>query len=616
MATLTEAKILQRIEFAKTQYTSRDSTIDNMVKLLQQDFSVVQAAHPKPGESELPGFLRVVKPGRAQAITDKCMAYLFTTGRMSIEVLPLKRGAVKSEQDLCSKLESYLRGLVDQTARYWRHRYGWWGLTGGMGTIKTLYAPQLRDSDEFPIIFTSPDTREIFPVLSRGKPLYVVEQYERRVMSIREELEALHGPEEKHWRVPRFEDSRGKPRDDTELVKVAEYWDADVKALFVEDELVWNIEHGYGLIPYAFSEGVPTGLDDGNWRTRPYLASSENALLNEAYLLSMLQTGSSMYFFPFILVEDESGKLATLQSVPGQITQITPGSKWEVMNPLPAVGVLQTSLGHFVAEISRNTLPEVMWGQPRSPARSGYAEEFRFGGTETALRFLATGVADGIADALGIVLRLTEKFAGEDGFNVFNQKEGSNRREIITVKASEVDGHHKVRVELHPRLPRELAKQLAADQLARERDEYTGYATLPQAYRDRFILEVEDPALVEKQRREELILTDPRVKKYLDDKAIKEWRKTEGVSDKDWEKIEEELAAQAGVAEAAQKTQWPMPPPAEAGMMPMAPPGRGIQGLPPEVLPPEMVGRGRAQQGTPEELAELAAAITGRPPGS
>lgn len=613
MAKLTEEKLNSRIDYAVNQYSSRDDTVNAMVDLYQQNLSDVEAAVPAPGAKQHADFLKLVKPGRAQAIIEKFDAYLGHS-QMSSEVLPLRREAAKKEQQKCSTLEEYIEGLIEEqdyeTHNHWYQSFRFWGLLGGLGTLKTLYFADLRGTEEYPIKFFTPDPREIFRVMSAGRPIYVVQKYQRYVMSLREEMENWYlDGEAKIHHMPSFTDESGKAKDDTELVEVVEYWDERQRGFRIDGEWILNTENLYGLIPYAFWDCSPTPINDRNWEARPILASSENALKNEAYLLSMLQTGAEFYFFPQVLVQDENNTALTLRAEPGMMQSLAPNAKVTVLNPLPAVGVLQAMLTSFVAEIARNTLPEMMWGQPPSPARTGYAEEIRFQGTQLTLNLLAKRLSAGLSHAFSNVLRITEKYAGKGGFGVFSMKEGKTRRELINVKASDVDGHYRVRVDLNPILPKDMLKQAQLNRFLAERDPLTQKAQLPQAYRDAHILNVPDPTLVEGQRQQELILNDPKVAEWLRQKAIEDFRKQHGITDGQWEKLG---MPEIQEAPGAGKIQLAIPPRDEE-MMGV---GQGEMpwGLSPEMMPPEMVGRGRAQVYSPEELAELAGTITGRPP--
>jgi len=625
MPGIDEETLTSRIEFAISQYTDRNAVIDDIIQLIQQDFGDVAGDVEGQGlreGSSVP--LEMVKPGRAQAIVNKYITSFLHSSDIRPEVMPLRRAGTRGEDALCANAEYFLRGIIDEssyeTHNAWLHSGVWWNLCGGMMTFKTLYMPQLRDTDQFPIKIFAPDTREVFPIYANKSILYMVEQYERYVMDLQAELEALQvsSGRRKNWSMPSFLDEDGEELDGTEEVTVTEYWDDTYHALRVGEEVVWNKRHEYPCLPYALGFCLPTPLADPAWKGRPVLASVQDSLKQEALLLTKLQTGVQTSFFPIVLVKSEHGELIQLQTGPGfPSTHLEPDTEVTVINPQPAIGILNAMLSSIISEISRNTLPEIMWAQPPSPARSGYAEEVRFGGTEADLQFMARQIAGALAHAFSNILRITEAFAREDGFSVYAHKWGQERHELVTMKSGDIDGHYTVRVRLKPRLSRELLQQVQMARFMREVGP-DGQPLFPRSWIWSDVFNVEDPLALEKQLDQEMLSQNPLVRAYREEKAIEEFRKKEGISKKQWEELKARLAVPA--VETEPPIQLPIPPARQLAAGPGAPPGGPMAGglpwgMSPEMMPPEEGGLGRAQQLSPSELAALAGQTSGRPPG-
>jgi len=619
-ALLSAEALWDRVGFATDHYADRNNRIDDMIDLYTQNFPKETAELRKSkglSEPELKQ-MEVVKPARAARIIHKVISYLGFGGLPSIEVPPLRSGEGREEDKSCSKLEAFLYGVMDitnyQAKRPWFLHNLWWYLIGGLGVLKTIYTPKAEDVEEsLPVQICAIDSRKVYPVYADYRLMYVVERGMRYAGDILAELNSFGG----RWTTPDILlDEKTAP---TTEIEVVEYWDKDQYALWVDGQKVWNKVNPYGFIPYALASCHSTPLADGKWSSNPYLSFTEDAIRQEAYMKSRLSTAVNLSLWKPIAVITPQGQLATLESGPGMVNQFVPGTTISVLDVAPNADIMQNLLGMFVADITANTVPEQLWGQPQYPALSGFAKQMNLMGSENDLALMGVAIGNQLAEALGNILRLAEKKAGTKGWVVFTKEAGKKRHDIVKITSGDVQGHHKVIVQIRPVAQKDKLAEMQFALQSRQPHPISRQPLFSDDYLRREIFRVSDPAQVEIDIEREMIADDPRVQAWEREKAIEEWKRREGITDKKWE----EAMVKAGLMqpEAAPTTvggmgalELPIPPAAGgngAGM------GEGpMMGTPPEMLPPEMAGMGRMDQMSDEEAMQWLASITGRPQGT
>jgi len=623
--------IENKITFATGLYAARDGDIAEVEEVYKAEYTVDQDAE------DLGVTVVNVPTGQSQVKIHR--AYLSLGLDVSTQVL--KHADTATEEKAVTLLEKYLEAVwYENDSRTGARAYNdfvWYLLVRGAGVFKALFYPEHVGTKRFPIRILARDYRYVYPVFGDTDLLFVVEEYDRYAGDVKRELGALwdkrKDSEAVVWRMPNLSEYA-----DTDEVEVVEYWDDTLKGLRVGGQWVWLTPHHYevdgeGFIPYSFAWGEQTPLSDGKWKARSLLGPLKDVIRGQSKLISKLSTAIELFYYPQILVESPQGEAFVMSSAPGQVQPVPPGSKVTILNPTTNQMLVTTLMGWYEAAISLHGLAPVMWGVQPGQVQAGYAISLLQQGAKSKLTEKGQEIERAIAQVDEHVLKLTEVFAplAEDGFHIYPA--GKQRSSPLTITDADVGGHHRVRVSVTPQVPTDLALQWRIAGMARQPHPVTNLPVVSDAYIREEVVGLSHPDLEEARVIEEFLATHPEVREVQARMFVHQWMEEHAKEIRKLEKAEaKEQAAQIedieatilqAYQEALAKGEVPpalVPQPGVAPGM-AAPPGPmppgtaappGMPGMPPEMLPPSLEGRGPETAIPDEQTRALLERLAGR----
>jgi len=517
--------ILSLHDFAKSQYTGAVALADEVEALFKAEFNIPRDA----ADTLTASGPRITRPARARAILEKFLTLLSVRATMRTRVVPHDTG--EQETRRTTRLERWIEGYqrtyqMEVKKPVWRH-FTYWYLLRGRGCIETRFDPSYLGKDSLPIRTLVHDPLCIFPVWGENGIGWYTKEYERYCWDVKKELDRKQG-HDRTWRMPEL------PDDENEMVRVVEYWDDEYRCVLMNDQEVFGGPHHYGFVPLAQADCMDTPLADMEWAYNSVLGPIIDSLKQEYALASKMATGVDLFYWPKILIQDESGRASILDSgAPGVESYISPSAKVTVLNPTPNAQVISQLMGWLSSDIQLGSIPEIAWGAEPSSLQSGFAVSQVLGQIMDKIHDKKVNLEMALGWDWGHKLRLIERFGSATGFNSKvatyaegNDKTGKRQKTMVEITPDDVDGHYMVEVTLTPELPQDrmVKAQLAQAFRAPGVD---GKPLLDDKTILEEIVEAEHPDQVQRRIREQLLSAESQqVRDIMLAAAEQEWMET------------------------------------------------------------------------------------------
>lgn len=417
-------------------------------------------------------------------------------------------------------------------------------------------------------------------------------------------------------RYPKMESRRAS--DDDDEVEVIDYWWVNTS-----DGTIWNAvvvddvfakqpaQTDYPDIPIIEGYGDSSPIESEEYRSLSILHPIKDIWPYACRLSSLVGTGLLFYFWPAVIVTNESGlEVPNLEFRPGTTTTLPTGTKVDMLRGDVNVPLAQQMMGQIQQQLDLSTFPGVMYGQSPGDLQAGYGVSILADQARGRVNQFRNGLETALEHVNEVILGLVEKMAGGAGVTVWGKTAAEGKLFSETLKPSDIDGDYSNLVSLTP--------TLANDDVQRQtlglRMVEAGIIS-KRTFRDKFISiafpEDEKIRIDLEQAEASGELAPVFMLKALQESYPKDW---------------DEIIKGTPVEEVAQRQEPQQPgpgmmppgmPPGGPQMPPGMPPGmaQGGPGMPPGMMGPPMPPQAQGGPGMPPGMAAQAPGmVPGLPP--
>lgn len=499
----------------------------------------------------------------------------------------------------------------------------WQSLVRGRHCVEVKWVkdelPERMKKNRFPILIRPLDPLNVG---IRHGPLYTEYAYHKYLQPVSQAVQ----------RYPNLKrrDSyklKQKNRGTDEEIEIIDFWylgedGAIWNGVIVDDEFVKKpVKTDYPDIPIIEGMGDGAPLPGETYRGLSILHPIKDLYRYHNRVVSQLATGVLYYFWPMLMVTNDSGmEPLDFKVRPGQVIPQPPGTKIDQLAPAPNVPLAQAILGQVDGAIQQALFPGVLYGQAPGELQAGYGVSLLSDAAKGRVNQARFNLERTLEAVNILALGLVETFAGEDGVMVWGRNSGSGDLYDVTLSEADINGYYENRVTITPSIPQDLAqKQTLA--LRFNEAGILSKRTIQDKYMDGPIPEDETIRVwVERMLEDEKL----RPKVMLD--MLREYYPN------DWQRLVKGTPFEQLAMAEVEPPQPPGPPPGMMGPegMPPMPPGMppmppGMMGPPPGPMPPPEMPPGMPVQapspnldaGTiPPELAgQMTPELMGMGPG-
>lgn len=417
--------------------------------------------------------VEIVKPVRARSIISKFTALLAVRAGMNIKVRP--KTTTLSEEEACTTLERWLAAYMKESERIrhrpvYRHSIQWF-LLRGRGPLQIKLKP-VFEKGQLPLLPYAPDPKTVFPVYGETGLMYVAREYTRYAWDLQKEFEKLEQARNKEalvWKAPDL--SGFKPMD---RVKVREYEDEDWHFAACEGkgtgeggwQTIYSKRNPFGFIGYSEALAEDTPLEDAEWASTSILYPIADLLKQQGILMSKIATAIELFFWPRLLAQNAKGQMTVLESTPGVIQQIQPGTQITVLEPKPNADLVQFLNNLIEGEVSLWTIPPIGWSAEPRTLQSGFAVAQVLSQIKDRIEDKQSNIEVARGEHFGQLLRALDtfsEFAEGSKFYVAawpTLKSKKTRKEELAIGSEEIGERYTVDVMLRPELPQDKAARV------------------------------------------------------------------------------------------------------------------------------------------------------------
>lgn len=339
--------------------------------------------------------------------------------------------------------------------------------------------PLSRRSD-FPILIRPLDPMNVGFHMGPYYMEYIYNTYQQSLLDTQqvygEQLSKVSRNSElgrKMWDVSSGPD--GWKHEDTQ-VKMVDFWYVNPKdgtiwnAVLCEDEfLVEPFETTYPDLPIITGRGDHAIYMEDEYDGLSILHGIDGLWQFECRMYSLLATGLLWYFWPGILITNESGyQPEDLDIGPGIIETAAAGTQVQMVQIDPNVPLAQTMQQSVQLMMQQSTYPEVLYGKSPGEVQAGYAVSMLGDAARGRIHNFSVGLEATIEAVNQQVLAYVEMYGqDENGVSIMHFDEVEGTKEILTLKPEMIQGNFQNKVSLRLVVPQdEQAKHAAGMRLA------------------------------------------------------------------------------------------------------------------------------------------------------
>jgi len=477
----------------------------------------------------------------------------------------------------------------------------WHSLVDGWGVLQVVYEPDADLKGRCPIYVKSIDPMGFYPMPSArpGEWEYVIIIQHRLVGDLRRSF--ILGKDGRLKAVKSAKQAL-EGYDDTDRVKILEYWDDTHHAFMVIPEeteqeepdvalgewLLPPTEHRFGRIPFAvfFGVGLPF-RDRGERMGVGVLFPLEGLVRYSCQLISQKASIIHRYANPTLVTKTVEGRGFDIPSPIGGELPLELEESAEFLLPPGTPPDVDVQLNEIIAQIEQTGLPRHIMGQLAISRLSGIALSLLRTPVLMKVAFKQMSVEEALEDINEIILRTIENYVAEPIYLWGRDSEGQTID--IALDPTIINGYYRTNVKLTASLPTDETAVTAMVTALRQTDvlsSRTARDIIQQTLRDLTTQSLEDE---ENQILIEKLLALPQFQVALAMDAARE----AGV----------ELFMEAGPGR---------------GNIPGSPMQGAIPGMPPGAVPPQQFPwrvSGRAEPTPAEALTRLINTIQGQQGG-
>lgn len=220
------------------------------------------------------------------------------------------------------------------------------------------------------------------------------------------------------------------------------------------------VQTDYPDIPIVEGYGDSAPVKEEEFRSVSILHPIKGTWEYHCRLASQVGTGLLFYFWPAILVSNDSGQeVDDFEVRPGTTTTVPPGTNVNIVRADVNVPLAQNMISMIDRMQQESTFPGVMYGDSGS-MQAGYGVSILADAARGRVNMFRRNMESAIEHADELILGLVETFAGRDGVKVWakSEKSGEIYHEVLT--PSDISGNYENMVSLAPQVPSDdLQKQ-------------------------------------------------------------------------------------------------------------------------------------------------------------
>jgi len=438
-------EVQERMRYAEELHSKAVGDLKNIKKLLTQRYEVSKQVKALG--------LAMYKSPSPLTLIQKALTLLTQRAITTLEVVPTK--GTDEEDAACTKCEKFLQGVMER-AREGRRidpylEWLLWFLIYGKSALELRFFSQYVDNPRiFPLRVLVPDPSTVFEVPGDYGILWYAKKYKLRKLDLDMELAGMKG---KYALPPKVAVAPAQT-----WLRVEEYWDKDVKALFVESKNLYLNEHKYSTIPISLVYHSPLPFEEPEFWGRGLVKPITSALKQRVALITKLLGGVSLCFWPTMAALSGDGKLQIIQAIPNQEYDVGPGAKVIQVNIAPNTPLVEQLDSHLKEDINLSTgLTPLAFGARPPAGASGFLVSQVLGQVADVYNAKLKDISDAWGLHLQQILDITRATLGPEWGDVsegrgytmrVEAEKGQRKRAELTITAKDLEIRRQVKMDI------------------------------------------------------------------------------------------------------------------------------------------------------------------------